>query len=58
MDSVHVSAPQDDDDELYYPDSEVHPIENSTLQAEYVATTKSGLEVLFVGLSHIHLARG
>jgi Uma2 family endonuclease len=47
MESVHSSALQDNETEIYYPDSDGQPMANNTEHFEYIASTKYGLESVF-----------
>jgi Uma2 family endonuclease len=42
-----VPSPHFTDAEIYYPDSNGQPMSNNTLHAEYIATTKYGIESIF-----------
>jgi Uma2 family endonuclease len=56
MESVIISATQDNETEIYYPDSDGQPMANNTLHAEYITTTKYGIESVFQDREDVFVA--
>ena len=56
MENVHVSTLQSNETEVFYPDSDGQPMANNTLHAEYMATTKYGIESVFADRDDVFVA--
>jgi Uma2 family endonuclease len=56
METVISSTLHDTDADIYYPDSDGQPMANNTLHAEYITTTKYGIESLFQDRDDVFVA--
>jgi Uma2 family endonuclease len=56
MQSVQSSALQDNKTDITFPDSDGQPMANNTLHAEYIATTKYGIESVFQDRDDVFVA--
>jgi Uma2 family endonuclease len=56
MEAMISSALHDTQSEIYYPDSDGQPMANNTLHAEYITTTKYGIESVFQDRSDVFVA--